>query len=95
MHPPTNPKIEQLRQMKKQAHLGGGEDRLAAHKAKGKLTARERIDVLLDKGSFHEVDALVVPVSYTHLDVYKRQDHELVARNTRVDLERAPDRRPR
>ena len=60
MHPPTNPKIEQLRQMKKQAHLGGGEDRLAAHKAKGKLTARERIDVLLDKGSFHEVDALVV-----------------------------------
>ncbi len=60
MHPPTNPKIEQLRQMKQQAHLGGGEDRLAAQKAKGKLTARERIDVLLDKGSFHEVDALVV-----------------------------------
>ena len=60
MHPPTNPKIEQLRQMKQQAHLGGGADRLAAQKAKGKLTARERIDVLLDKGSFHEVDALVV-----------------------------------
>ncbi|HOU42022.1 MAG TPA: carboxyl transferase domain-containing protein, partial [Promineifilum sp.] len=55
-----NPKIEQLRQLKKQAHLGGGEDRLAAQKAKGKLTARERIDLLLDKGSFREVDALVV-----------------------------------
>ena len=55
-----NPKIEQLRQLKKQAREGGGEDRLAAQKAKGKLTARERIDILLDKGSFHEVDALVV-----------------------------------
>ena len=55
-----NPKIEQLRQLKKQAQQGGGEDRLAAQKAKGKLTARERIDILLDKGSFHEVDALVV-----------------------------------
>jgi len=55
-----NPKIEQLHQLKKQAHLGGGEERLAAQKAKGKLTARERIDLLLDKGSFREVDALVV-----------------------------------
>ncbi len=55
-----NPKIEQLRQLKRQAQLGGGEDRLAAQKAKGKLTARERIEVLLDKGSFRETDALVV-----------------------------------
>ena len=55
-----NPKIEQLRQFKKQAHLGGGEDKLAARKAKGKLSARERIELLLDKGSFREVDALVV-----------------------------------
>ena len=55
-----NSKIEQLRQLKRQAQQGGGEDRLAAQKAKGKLTARERLDILLDKGSFHEVDALVV-----------------------------------
>jgi acetyl-CoA carboxylase carboxyltransferase component len=55
-----NPKIEQLRELKRQSRLGGGEDRIAAHKAKGKLTAHERIEVLLDKGSFREVDALVV-----------------------------------
>ncbi len=41
-----NPKIEHLRQLKEQSLHGGGEDRLAKHKAKGKLTARERIDVL-------------------------------------------------
>ncbi|HEY1408241.1 MAG TPA: acyl-CoA carboxylase subunit beta [Promineifilum sp.] len=55
-----NPRIEQLRQLKKQAMLGGGEDRQAAQKDKGKLTARERIEALLDSGSFREIDSLVV-----------------------------------
>jgi len=55
-----NSKIEHLRQLKKQAHMGGGEDKLAARKAKGKLTARERIELLLDKGSFREIDSLMV-----------------------------------
>ena len=55
-----NPRIEQLRQLKKQAMLGGGEDRQAAQKDKGKLTARERIQALLDSGSFREIDSLVV-----------------------------------
>jgi len=40
-----------LRQKFQKAALGGGEKRIAAHKAKGKLTARERIDFLLDKGA--------------------------------------------
>ena len=47
-----NPKIEQLRQLKKQAQQGGGEDRLAAQKAKGKLTARERNDALVDPNRY-------------------------------------------
>ena len=55
-----NPRIEQLRQLKKQAMLGGGEDRQAAQKDKGKMTARERIEALLDSGSFREIDSLVV-----------------------------------
>ena len=55
-----NPKIEQLRQLKQQAHQGGGADKMAARKEKGKLSARERIEILLDKGSFREIDALVV-----------------------------------
>ncbi len=43
--------------MREDSRLGGGADRLAAHRAKGKLTARERIDLLLDPGSFIEADA--------------------------------------
>ena len=39
--------------------LGGGERRIAAQHAKGKLTARERLDLLLDEGSFEELDAFV------------------------------------
>ena len=41
------------------ALLGGGKDRIAAQHAKGKLTARERLDVLLDAGSFEELDMYV------------------------------------
>ena len=41
----------QLRKKLEKVSLGGGEKRIAAHKAKGKLTARERIDYLLDKGA--------------------------------------------
>jgi len=50
---------EQLRELKKQARLGGGEKRIDAQHAKGKLTARERLDLLLDPGSFEELDQLV------------------------------------
>jgi len=52
-------KIEQLAKERKRIALGGGEKRLAAHKEKGKLTARERIELLLDENSFVEVDAFV------------------------------------
>ncbi len=52
-------KISYLRQQKAQALLGGGERRIAAQHEKGKLTARERIDLLLDEGSFQEIDMLV------------------------------------
>jgi propionyl-CoA carboxylase beta chain len=41
------------------ALLGGGKNRIAAQHAKGKLTARERIHLLLDQGSFQEIDKLV------------------------------------
>ncbi|MGI6343772.1 MAG: acyl-CoA carboxylase subunit beta [Bacillota bacterium] len=52
-------KIEQLAAERKRIALGGGEQRLAAQKAKGKLTARERIEYLLDENSFVEVDMFV------------------------------------
>ncbi len=52
-------KLEQLRKLKEEAKLGGGEKRIQAQHGKGKLTARERLDILLDEGSFEEIDMLV------------------------------------
>lgn len=52
-------KIKALEERREQARLGGGADRIAKQHDKGKLTARERIDLLLDKGSFVETDMFV------------------------------------
>jgi methylmalonyl-CoA decarboxylase subunit alpha len=52
-------KIKELIDKRAQARLGGGEKRIAAQHAKGKLTARERIELLLDEGSFEEFDMFV------------------------------------
>ncbi len=52
-------KIEQLVNERKRVALGGGEKRLEAQRSKGKMTARERIEVLLDENSFVEVDMFV------------------------------------
>jgi len=52
-------KIDRLREMKYLSGLGGGEERIKQQHKKGKLTARERIDLLLDKGSFVELDRFV------------------------------------
>ena len=48
--------IHQLEQKREQARLGGGQKRIDAQHAKGKLTARERIDLFLDPDSFEEWD---------------------------------------
>lgn len=52
-------RIRKLRQAKAIAALGGGEEKIAKEHEKGKLTARERIDLLLDPGSFNEFNMLV------------------------------------
>ncbi len=51
--------IEQLEEKRSEARLGGGEKRIDAQHARGKLTARERISLLLDDGSFEEYDMFV------------------------------------
>ena len=51
--------LEQLEQKRAAARLGGGQKRIDAQHGKGKLTARERIEVLLDAGSFEEWDMFV------------------------------------
>jgi len=54
----TNPKIQKLRDLKALSQLGGGIERIESQHHRGKLSARERIDLLLDKESFRETDAL-------------------------------------
>ena len=51
--------LEALEERRAAARLGGGEKRIEAQHGRGKLTARERIDLLLDKGSFEEFDMFV------------------------------------
>ncbi len=52
-------KIQELRNLKAQGRLGGGPERIETQHKRGRLTARERIDLLLDKGSFRELDPFV------------------------------------
>ena len=52
--------LAELEVRRQAARMGGGEKRIAAQHAKGKLTARERVELLLDEGSFEEFDMFVV-----------------------------------
>jgi len=54
-----DPKTRRLRDLKAESHLGGGAERIETQHKRGRLTARERIDLLMDKGSFREIDAFV------------------------------------
>jgi acetyl-CoA carboxylase carboxyltransferase component len=58
--PKDDPKILELKKMRERSVLGGGEDRIAKQKEKGKQTARERIHALLDKGSFQELNGMML-----------------------------------
>ena len=49
--------LDELREMRELGRLGGGQRRIDAQHSKGKLTARERIDLLFDEGTFEELDA--------------------------------------
>ncbi|WP_275431137.1 carboxyl transferase domain-containing protein, partial [Klebsiella pneumoniae] len=51
--------LERLEERRAEARLGGGQKRIDAQHTKGKLTARERIELLLDRGSFEEFDMFV------------------------------------
>ena len=53
-------KIDHLREVRRESALGGGEDRIVDQHAKGKLTARERLNLLLDEDSFVEIDAFAM-----------------------------------
>jgi propionyl-CoA carboxylase beta chain len=61
---PVSDKYRELDKLNEQAMIGGGQSRIDKQHEKGKLTARERIELLLDPGSFEEVDRLVVHRSH-------------------------------
>ena len=52
-------RLEELRRRHANAEAGGGEARRAKQRAEGRLTARERVELLLDEGTFEELDKLV------------------------------------
>ncbi len=56
----ANSIVEELRRLRALSHQGGGEERIKKQKAAGKMTAHDRIELLLDKGSFRELDAFVM-----------------------------------
>jgi len=57
--PTSDERLERLQRMRHEAQLGGGAVRIERQHSWGKLTARERLDLLLDPGSFVELDAFV------------------------------------
>lgn len=52
-------KINELYDRKREIELGGGDDRIVKQHEKGKLTARERINLLVDEGTFVEINPFV------------------------------------
>src|SRR6185295_11822006 len=64
---------DRLAELERLAELGGGEDRLRRQHEAGKLTARERVDLLFDTGTFEELDKLV-----THRSRDFGMDQEIV-----------------
>ncbi|HEY7348092.1 MAG TPA: carboxyl transferase domain-containing protein [Ktedonobacterales bacterium] len=59
------PEIDELHQREHLARRMGGEEKVARHHAQGRLTVRERIEALLDAGTFHEVGALAGAAEYS------------------------------
>src|SRR4030095_4677531 len=64
---------DRLTELERLAELGGGEDRLRKQQEAGKLTARERVDLLFDAGTFEELDKLV-----THLCLDFGMDKDVI-----------------
>src|SRR3954449_8305750 len=52
--------VELLQEMRDRSQQGGGADRIERHHKQGKMTARERLELLLDPNSFREIDAFVI-----------------------------------
>ena len=82
---PFDEQLEYLTELKRRAALGGGQDRIDAQHERGKLTARERIALLVDPGSFEEIDALAVQWSENEADSERYYGDAVVTGWGRID----------
>ena len=79
-------KLELLERRRAESEQGGGEKRVKAQHAKGKLSARERLDLLLDEGSFTELDRFVVHRSHDFgLEAEKYYGDGVITGHGRID----------
>lgn len=79
-------RTKELKEMKKRSRAGGGLDRLEKHHRQGKMSARERIDSLLDPGSFTEFDAFVThQSSHFGMDKHKLPGDGVVTGHGTID----------
>ncbi|OFW48854.1 MAG: methylmalonyl-CoA carboxyltransferase [Actinobacteria bacterium RBG_16_67_10] len=76
--------LNHLEQLREQARLGGGQPRVDAQHQRGKLTARERVHLLLDEGTFEEFDQLVV-LAGTEFDPNRIQAEAVVTGWGKID----------
>lgn len=77
-------RLNQLETLREQARTGGGAARIEQQHGKGKLTARERIHILLDEGTFEELDQLVL-LAGTEFDKAKVQAEAVVTGWGKID----------
>jgi len=81
--------LEELEKRRDEARVGGGERRIASQHAKGKLTARERVDLLLDEGSFEEREAGLRSKDPLGFKDTKRYSDRLKAARAKSSMEEA------
>jgi hypothetical protein len=87
----ANEKIERLRALREQSRLGGGPERIEAQHQRSKLTARERLDLLLDPGSFRGLDLSSSIVAVTLAWTTRISNFSATVSSPAGDYRRTPD----
>ena len=77
--------LQKLETRRNEAKLGGGVKRIEAQHAKGKLTARERIELLLDSGSFEEFDTFVQHRNHSFKQLLAKAGIYMLKNNKRMN----------
>ncbi|MFL5625230.1 MAG: carboxyl transferase domain-containing protein, partial [Ktedonobacteraceae bacterium] len=79
------PELDELQQRERMAQEMGGAEKVAKHHSQGRLTVRERIEALLDPGTFHEIGALAGSAEYSEGQLTSFRPANFVAGTGRLD----------